>query len=124
MGNDPVSTPDPEQAKAAGEKLKKKKENTVSSGSGSESEGDSPTRANLPGPENARVNSRVNLGASAFANKAICRGDLNKKLSSMTQEDIREIFQVFRAMQEDSMMTETRVYRKNAGGSAVFSQTC
>ena len=73
--NDPVSPPDPEQAKAAGEKLKKKKkakkvdqtngaaatvENPVSSGSGSESEGESPTRANPPGPEDVRAN-RMNL---------------------------------------------------------------
>ena len=72
-------------------------------------------------PENARVN-RVNLGATA--NKATCRSDLNKKLSSMTEEEILEIFQAFRAMQEDSPMTETRVYRKNAGGPAVFSSTC
>ena len=35
-------------------------ENPVSSGSGSESEGESPSRANPLGPENARAN-RVNL---------------------------------------------------------------
>ena len=115
--NDPVSLPDLEQAKAAGEKLKKKKKKK------GKMKRYSPTRGKPPGPENARAN-RVNLGASASANNAICRSDLNKKLSSMTEEEIREVFQALRAMKEDSTMTETRLYRKNAGGPAVFSSTC
>ena len=45
----------------------------------------------------------LSLGASA--NKAICRSDLNKKLHSLTEEEILEVFQVFRAMQDDSPMT-------------------
>ena len=41
----------------------------------------------------------------------------------MTEEEILKVFQAFRVMQEDSMMTETRVYRKNAGSPAGFSST-
>ena len=49
----------------------------------------------------------MNLGTTA--NEAICRNDLNKKLSSMTNEEILELYQGFRALQEDSPMIETRV---------------
>ena len=63
--NDPVSLPDLEQAKAAGEKLKKKKKKK------GKMKRYSPTRGKPPGPENSRANrvNRVN---------AICRSDLNK----------------------------------------------
>ena len=57
----------------------------------------------------------MNLG-NATANKAICRGDLNKKLSSMSKEEAQEIFHALRVMKEDSPMTDTLVFNKIKGG--------
>ena len=54
----------------------------------SESESESPTRGDLPNIEAARAN-QVNL---ASANKAMVRSDLNKKLSTMTTEEVQEVF--------------------------------
>ena len=54
----------------------------------SESESESPTRGDLPNIEAARAN-RVNLTS---ANKAMVRSDLNKKLSTMTTEEVQEVF--------------------------------
>ena len=78
-------------------------DNPESSGSESESEGESPQ-----GPENARAN-RVNLG-KAITSKTIFRGDLNKKLNSMSKEKAQEIFHALRAMKEarqDSLVART-----------------
>ena len=48
----------------------------------SDSESESPTRYDLPNTGAARANRKT----FATANKAIVRGDLNKKISAMTTE--------------------------------------
>ena len=57
----------------------------------SESECESPTRANALDPALANRANRV----SFMANKAV-RSDLNKKLSNMNPEEVKEVFRVIR----------------------------
>ena len=117
----PIPPVDHEQAKAAGEKKKKKKKKKKKGAkkvelpdaggateevTSSDSESESPTRKDIPDPGAARAN-RVNFAA----NKAV-RSDLNKKLSTLTPEEVMEVFRAMRAVKDDSPMTDTKVYKK------------
>ena len=118
----PIAPGDQEQAKAATEKKKKNKKKKAkkvdlpsSEGaaggvagnvtSESDSESESPSKGDIPNVKTARAN-RVYLASD---NKAVVKSALSKKLSTMTTEEVQEVFRGLRAMKEDSPMTDTVV---------------
>ena len=60
----------------------------------------------------------------ASANEAMVRSDLNKKLSTMTTEEVQEFFRALRPMKEDSPMTDIVVYKKIKNDNSVGATTC
>ena len=85
----------------------------------SESEGESPTRADALDPALANRANRV----SFMANMAV-RSDLNKKLSNMNSEEVKEVFRALRAVKDDSPMTTNTVFKELKGRKGVSVTTC
>ena len=92
----------------------------VTEATSSDSESESPTRADVPDPAMANRANRVSF---AIANMAV-RSDLNKKLSSMSPEDVKEVFRAMRAVKDDSPMTTTTVYKEAKKSKGVTATTC
>ena len=91
----------------------------VHTATSSDSESESPTRADVLDPALANRANRV----SFTANMAV-RSDLNKKLSSMNPEEVKEVFRAMRAVKDDSPMTTTTVFKEAKGRKGVSVTTC
>ena len=126
----PITLVDHEQAKTAGEKKKKKAKKVdmpvgdaggmTGEATSSDSESESPTRGDIQDQGMANRANRVNF---ATANMAV-RSDLNKKLSAMNPEEVKEVFPAMRAVKDDSPMTTTTVYKKTKEKHGVSVTTC
>ena len=86
----------------------------------SDSESESPTRGDIQDQGTASRAHRVNF---ATANMAV-RSDLNKKLSVMNPEEVKEVFQAMQVVKDDSPMTMTTVYKKTKEKHGVSVTTC
>ena len=86
----------------------------------SDSESESPTSGDIQDQGMANRVNRVNF---ATANMAV-RSDLNKKLSAMNPEEVKEVFRAMRAVKDDSPMTTTTVYKKTKEKHGVSVTTC
>ena len=91
----------------------------VTGATSSDSESESPTRGDIQDPAMANRANRVSF---AIANMAV-RSDLNKRLSNMNPEEVKEVFRAMRAVKDDSPMTTTTVYKKDKERKGVTATT-
>ena len=85
----------------------------------SDSESESPTRADALDPALANRANRISFTANMTV-----RSDLNKKLSNMNSEEVKEVFRALRAAKDDSPMTTTNVFKEVKGRRGVSVTTC